>query len=805
MLSGRRLLLALTLLLAAGLALALSAIGADFSAQTSSATSLAGQDLTPFAPSSASASRTSGTTCQVTWTPAGSTPAAVRFDVFDGGGTTLASGINGTSATITVTSAAVTIRVGARVGQWVSGTRTLAAPGCPAGLSAPTGLVVTAGNQQAVATWNVPAQDGGSAITGYSATAVPVDGSLPTRNCSTPASPRTCTFTGLTNGAQYTVTVRATNAIGNGESATGTVIPYPADVMAPAALGVWLDAQANSSLATAADCSGTGSTAPAGGTRINCWKNQGATGTNATTTAAANAAAYTPGALNGHPALRFDRARPDGYRITGTGIGTLGSNDRTILAVAAGRTVADTGTNNTAAIALWPGAHSGMQFSSTAGTVNGVSAVAYNSVPTLTQATRPLTADTTGVLSAVFGQSGGTAQASVATNGGGATGGQLPGPWRSYTDLLRIGSVYDSAQNYYVPLDGDIGEIIILNRSVTDSERRSIEEYLARKWSALLAPQAPTGVVATGGITSVAVSWTAPVSDGGSPITGYTATAMPGGQTCSAATVSGCTITGLSTGGSYSITVTATNAIGTGPPSAAVTAELPPVGWLAFAGAADRAGNTANSTLPASVTPAFADWTSVQEGSWHTCALRTAGGLYCWGQNTYGQLGLGDNATRTNPQQVGAQTWLAVTSGGSFSCAVRSDRTLWCWGQNSGGQLGQGSTSPASSTVPLQVGTASDWRAVSAGLGNVCGLKTDNTLWCWGGNANYLVGDGTTTNRYAPVPVGAATWSNVDLSTAHACGVRTDGTLACWGSNSNGEQGTAPRARRCRPPPRSVR
>ncbi|MFI5226148.1 MAG: S8 family serine peptidase, partial [Candidatus Limnocylindrales bacterium] len=84
-------------------------------------------------------------------------------------------------------------------------------------------------------------------------------------------------------------------------------------------------------------------------------------------------------------------------------------------------------------------------------------------------------------------------------------------------------------------------------------------------------PGAPTGLTATAGIGQVALAWTAPASNGGSPITGYTATASPGGATCASATL-GCTITGLTGGTPYSFTVTATNAVGTGPASSPVSA-----------------------------------------------------------------------------------------------------------------------------------------------------------------------------------------------------------------------------------------
>jgi hypothetical protein len=122
--------------------------------------------------------------------------------------------------------------------------------------------------------------------------------------------------------------------------------------------------------------------------------------------------------------------------------------------------------------------------------------------------------------------------------------------------------------------------------------------------SGATAPGTPTGVTATAGSALATVSWTAPSSDGGSAITGYTVTSSPGGQT---ATVGGsttsATVTGLTNGTAYTFTVTATNAIGTGPassPSNSVTpATVPgaPTGVTASAGNAQAA---VSWTAPAS-------------------------------------------------------------------------------------------------------------------------------------------------------------------------------------------------------------
>lgn len=92
--------------------------------------------------------------------------------------------------------------------------------------------------------------------------------------------------------------------------------------------------------------------------------------------------------------------------------------------------------------------------------------------------------------------------------------------------------------------------------------------YLPAQEPSLETPSPPLLVSALPSERSASVSWARPVSDGGSPITGFTVTASPGGQTCSTTGVLTCTITGLTNGTAYTFTVTATNSAGTSLPSA---------------------------------------------------------------------------------------------------------------------------------------------------------------------------------------------------------------------------------------------
>ena len=88
--------------------------------------------------------------------------------------------------------------------------------------------------------------------------------------------------------------------------------------------------------------------------------------------------------------------------------------------------------------------------------------------------------------------------------------------------------------------------------------------------------------------------------------------------------------------------------------------------------------------------------------------------LWSWGNNSYGQLGLGDFTHRSSPVQVGTLTnWSKIAGGGNHSLAIKTDGTLWTWGYNRFGQLGLGDTTYRSS--PVQVGALTNWSQIAGG------------------------------------------------------------------------------------------
>ena len=182
----------------------------------------------------------------------------------------------------------------------------------------------------------------------------------------------------------------------------------------------------------------------------------------------------------------------------------------------------------------------------------------------------------------------------------------------------------------------------------------------------------------------------------------------------------------------------------------------------------------------------------VATGSSHSCALTSAGELWCWGLNTFGQLGDGTTTSRSTPVVVSGfdGAVVAVAAGWGHTCALTSSSALWCWGLNVYGQLGDGTTTDRH--VPLMISApGSGVAGVAAGMYHTCAVSTAGAAACWGLNLNGQLGDGTTTTRLAPVWVSGLGSGVVVLAAgyAHTCALTTGGAVQCWGRNGEGQLG----------------
>ena len=216
-------------------------------------------------------------------------------------------------------------------------------------------------------------------------------------------------------------------------------------------------------------------------------------------------------------------------------------------------------------------------------------------------------------------------------------------------------------------------------------------------------------------------------------------------------------------------------------------------------------GDTANRHTPARV-GSDSDWIFVACENFHTCGIRGAGAarqLYCWGNNQYGQLGLGAQGGQyTTPRRVQETTgdWAAVTLGNWHSCGIRAGEALYCWGLNYGGELGLGDY--VNRPEPTLLGPA-DWKQVATGSNHTCGLKGSGDSWslyCWGSNGYGALGLGATTGTHTPSLVGShSDWQGLWAGSSVTCGKRGGGELYCWGANFHGRLGLGDTTNRTSP------
>jgi len=172
----------------------------------------------------------------------------------------------------------------------------------------------------------------------------------------------------------------------------------------------------------------------------------------------------------------------------------------------------------------------------------------------------------------------------------------------------------------------------------------------------------------------------------------------------------------------------------------------------------------------------------------------TSGGLWSWGNNSFGQLG--DAVSRNTPGPIIGSTWRELQYSSMVSAAsgsIKTDGTLWMWGRGNAGNLGVGDTTSYSS--PVQV-PGTTWKQLSASLLHSAAIKTDGTLWTWGqtqiGFDYGRLGDGTTVNKSSPVQtaVAGSNWKMVSCGYYHTAALKTDGTLWVWGKSTAGQLGT---------------
>ena len=176
----------------------------------------------------------------------------------------------------------------------------------------------------------------------------------------------------------------------------------------------------------------------------------------------------------------------------------------------------------------------------------------------------------------------------------------------------------------------------------------------------------------------------------------------------------------------------------------------------------------------------------VSAGGLHTCGVRIDGTVACWGSNDTLD---GRTARQAIPP---AGQFASISAGTDHNCGVRRDGTVACWGSGD-----QGEATPPEG----------EFASVSAGNDHTCGVKKDGSVECWGFDRFSIDGvsikdGGEFISQFAPPQGEFASVSTMRFTT---CGVRTDGSVECWGGNVYGEAtppaGSSPPSAPGRPTP----
>jgi len=213
-------------------------------------------------------------------------------------------------------------------------------------------------------------------------------------------------------------------------------------------------------------------------------------------------------------------------------------------------------------------------------------------------------------------------------------------------------------------------------------------------------------------------------------------------------------------------------------------------GW----GALGSGSDAAQSSTPMAVAGNIA-FRSISAGSDHTCGVSTTNQAYCWGNNSWRQLGTGGSGFSGAPVLVaGSLAFAKVTAGTGFTCGITTGGATYCWGANSIGQVGDGgkiSYGNAFVALPQQVVGGNAFQSVTLGNQFACAVTATGKGYCWGSNNSKLGNGPSGTDSSSPVQVaGGLLFQSISAGYGHSCGVTTLQQVYCWGLNGSGQLGS---------------
>ncbi|WP_413943337.1 RCC1 domain-containing protein [Bdellovibrio sp. HCB-162] len=206
-------------------------------------------------------------------------------------------------------------------------------------------------------------------------------------------------------------------------------------------------------------------------------------------------------------------------------------------------------------------------------------------------------------------------------------------------------------------------------------------------------------------------------------------------------------------------------------------------------------------------------------GDYFACALLDNSSVKCWGQNSQGQLGLGNmTGLGDSVGEMGdslpsidlgtGRKVLQISSGVAYACALLDNSTVKCWGNNSYGKLGQGHANSlgdgagemGDSLSAISLGTGRTAVQIATGSYHTCAILDNSSVKCWGLGSYGVLGQGNTTtlgdnagemgDSLPAVSLGAGrTVVQISLGSQHTCALLDNSTIKCWGNNASGQLG----------------
>ncbi len=219
--------------------------------------------------------------------------------------------------------------------------------------------------------------------------------------------------------------------------------------------------------------------------------------------------------------------------------------------------------------------------------------------------------------------------------------------------------------------------------------------------------------------------------------------------------------------------------------------------WVWGGGSSGRLGtnDATNRTTPVTTFAGGTNWKQVSSGGYHAAAIKTDGTLWIWGFGDNGRLGDANTIGRSTPVTTfaGGNNWKQVSVANVRTVAIKTDGTLWTWGSGGSGALGNAATTGNISTPVTTFAGGNNWKQVSAGNNHAAAIKTDGTLWIWGSGTTGALGNGATSGSVStPVTTfaGGSSWKQVSCGNGFTAAIKTDGTLWIWGGGGSGRLGT---------------